>query len=713
MARTPKTAAEKKTPCQWLTPRLLLAGFFAILAFGFVVSGFFWHSAAQTTDFSELQMDYYNQATPQSPVCFGATWNSSNAQTPLNADILVNETKIATAFFSNGKIEHCLAAALLEKKSNAIKMQAGGQTVFFHAGTETKLAAWKVSAVPAEPFGKPALEQPILFALFALSWFGALFYSLYKKGPWEGFAGFALGFLAALIVIPIVFFWLGIPWNALTQWMVWLGFLIAWRHWIKNARPFHWSRSDYYAIALLIGVLVLVVLVQFVLPSHWWEWNVFYERQSQAVFEHQGLVTWDNYSFLGRPQTFAPGFFVLESALASINGTNFFAAFAWASLVAILFFGFGILKLGRRLGFGFFQQACLLGFAWLVFFSFNMTFVSPRHVLALGLMFFCVSELLSERFSVIKAAVLLAVLAFIQIPLFLAAAGLTALFAVAFTGWKKNRKSMAASFALGGIFFAGLFVPLVWNGGIPNQSLSDQWGYAVQGSVYFLAGELTPPVFAVLVFCVIGGLIAFFKMPFRLRILWLGLIALLALHWLISFRVNVLIGIVLGVFVLESLFSASLRPLFSKRFFSAAQVVLVLVLASALFLQLPREPATVFSNQDLSPFIFLKSVSNPGDAVLTEPVLGHATAFFSQRKVVADLYVEFSKEEQLKAVYDFLLNADPNVLSDYNVSSVLVYTNRSSTSVTNIAEFDSDKRFSFLDKVYSSAKYSVFAVPQK
>lgn len=713
MIRTKKQFTGKKTSGQ-STPQIFLVGLLAVLAFGFVVSSFFWHTAAQPPVFSKLQMDFFNQPTPQSPVCFGAAWNSFGEQAPSNADIFLNETKVATVPFSSGKLEHCVAAALLNKNSSLIQIKAGGQTVFFHVNTASNPIAWKAAPVSTESFGKPVVEQPILFGLFALSWFGALFYSIYKKGPWEGFDGFALGFVTAVIVLPIVFFWLGIPWNALTQWAVWLGVLVVLGYWIKKAKSFHWNKSDYHAIALLIGALVLVAAVQFVLPSHWWEWNVFYERQSQAVFEQQGLAMFDNYSFLGRPQTFVPGFFVLESAFASLSGTNFFGAFSWASLLAVLFFGFGILALGRRIGFGFFQQACLLGFAWLVFFSFNMTFVSPRHVLALGLMFFCVCELLKpENFSIVKSAILLGVLAFIQIPLFLAAAGLTALLAAAFTDWKKNWKSIVASFALGGVFFAVLFVPLVWNGGVPNQSLPDQWGYAVQGSVDFLASELTQPVFAVLALCVIGGLIAFFKMPFRMRILWLGLITLLALHWFISFRVNVLIGIVLGIFVLEALFSDSLRGLFSKRFFSAVQILLVLVLLGAFFLQVPREPPTVFSGQDLLPFAFLKSISNPDDAVLAEPVLGHATAFFAQRKVVADLYVEFSKEEQLKAVYDFLLTANPKVLSDYNVSAVLVYTNRSSTSVTDIAEFDSDRRFSFLDKVYSSAKYSVFAVPKK
>ena len=67
----------------------------------------------------------------------------------------------------------------------------------------------------------------------------------------------------------------------------------------------------------------------------------------------------------------------------------------------------------------------------------------------------------------------------------------------------------------------------------------------------------------------------------------------------------------------------------------------------------------------IDPFYYMQSHSSNSDIVLTDPLFGHGLAYISEKRIVADLAVEFADANKLKDSYDFIKTKNPDILEKY------------------------------------------------
>ena len=271
-------------------------------------------------------------------------------------------------------------------------------------------------------------------------------------------------------------------------------------------------------------------------------------------------------------------------------------------------------------------------------------------------------------------------------------------------------KKILVSFVLAFAVLLLLYFPWLQGSGLPTEALPKQWGYAVASNFWFLVNDPTLLVFGLMALVLLLGLLFFRKMEKKHQWLWLGLALLVVLQLLVSFRANILLALVFGLLVID--WSFKQWPHFFS-FFTPFRIALFLslIILSAAVINISRESSVVFSSSDFAPFVFLKQSTEPSSVILADPFLGHAVAFFSQRKTVADLYVEFAPEQQLRDAYRFLLEKDFSVLKTYDVAFVLTFSNGVYADVWTFKEFRTDERFGELNKVFATQKYHIYAVP--
>ncbi len=409
-----------------------------------------------------------------------------------------------------------------------------------------------------------------------------------------------------------------------------------------------------------------------------------------------------------RPQSYVPAYFFFESGFAQLFGISIENAFGLMILISNFFLVASVFFLGRLLKFDFLRSVALFGFVGLLFFSFNNSVLSPRHVFGNALLLLIIGVFLSEKFSVFKNAVLIGLTAFWQVPIAVWGFLGVVLFKGANGSLLGDWKGVLKSFLFGALVFLLLFSPWLLKSGFPTESKSAEWGYGLAGAFDFLIMEQTPFVFAFMAAMVFIAFFEFKKWSNRLRWYFIGTLFLLGIHFWVSFRANLLLALTSGVLILHYWVpEPSKSSAVSNRF---SLFIVFFVLATALAIDVSREGVVPYSQSDLDIFETLKQFSNPRDVILAEPYLGHSVAALANRKVVADLYVEFSSEKQLNDVYDFLNSANPEILDRYAVDWVLVFSGGSFASASQFVFFDSDARFGFLDKVLASDEYALFRV---
>ncbi len=421
--------------------------------------------------------------------------------------------------------------------------------------------------------------------------------------------------------------------------------------------------------AVIFGVAFTAIIAALMLrfgPVDWW--GAYYYRNVQATLEQGSTFYYDQLSYLGRNFTYPPVFFQIASQVALLLGQysyesvrlpfHLLVVFAYSVSLYLLFRKF------KR------WQERLAGASIFATHAFVMIFSSTvtLHVLAYFLM--NLSLLLMDRKESVLKILSAVFLSFalsahptviLLFPLYVYAMGLFKI------DWKRIRN--AALMLVSASFLSLIFyLPLFMINGLPYETAPNLWGYFVSygfiGIVYDL--QFLIPV------ALITALFGVVKKPLQLAALLLVL-AVLA-NALVAFRINLIVTIMLS-FLFPLTFGEELKDSF------VMSVFFLFILANLLFMPVLFSGTTtwcewVYANDMcVKPMKFIDKFTSTSDTVAINPEYGHIETYVGQRKVLADLYVEYAQSDKFYAEYNFYQNSDTGYLQGYNISLMVLDDN--------------------------------------
>lgn len=417
----------------------------------------------------------------------------------------------------------------------------------------------------------------------------------------------------------------------------------------EKRSPLHNANTVGLGLSLM---LVLYVLFLNIFVSDANIWGSYYYRHAQTAFEKQTVFYEDEFSYMGRPFTYPPGFFEWGAAWASLAGADSFEAvrlglhllvvFWWSASAWLLFKKYGL------------RERVL---AWLLLIS--TTFVLTTlggvalHIVAYAL--FNTALLLLEANLVFSSLVFAA--SFATHP--------TVLFMLPFYALAQNRfelerewvaKAAAVGF-LGVVLSLPFFVPIFMSAGLPYEIVPSQWGYLLSYGAHGFVNE-----WGMLVPVMLLALAGAYRNP----VAWLVALLMLA-NIIVSFRANVLLGITLAGFAPIALH----KELEDKTIFA---LLLLFPLANLLVF-----PGFFAGGKDwctwstalpvcITPYKYVDAHTEVNAVVGTNPLFGHNEAYYGKRRVLADLYVEYADEDKYGAEAEAYWNGNYTRAEKYNVS---------------------------------------------
>lgn len=446
-------------------------------------------------------------------------------------------------------------------------------------------------------------------------------------------------------------------------------------------------------VALLVGC---AFLFYFFSPHYLSIWTNFYERQTDLIVKEKALLLKDPLSSLGeKPNGYLSGYFLLNAGIALLSGLSNPGYFALTELLAKLFVFasafvlFRSIKLSR-------EKSCI---AMLLFFMTGFVFgdvlFSSRHLIALGLSFLGIASMIEKK--PLLAGLLIAFSAFVQAPVIL-----LALIAAIVLVPKKQLKQAAKGIGFAIIIGLILFLYLFLNFGIPVQAKATTWGHLNTIPLYGVLVDLFAPLLFIFLF--LGPYII--KREIMLdafsKKLFAAIIVLLLIQAFISYRVNVATALLLAVL---------LTYLFPKKALQARYANYAIAAAFAIGLGVAFSVAlgfgTPLSITDAASFV--KGNTSTNANLLVEPVLGHSITFFGERKVLADLAVEYSDAGMIDDSYKFLKESDKGIIEKYGIDFTVNRREQITEQPVGPDFFERILEFEFLDKVYSNGFLFVHA----
>ena len=451
----------------------------------------------------------------------------------------------------------------------------------------------------------------------------------------------------------------------------------------------------------LIVVLFFVVVTLFlplVSPSHQTAWSVYYERQANAVAEGFAVPGTDELSYLGRNFTFTPGYFLFEGALYWLTGSLQEQMFALTIAFSNLFFALSALFLAGRLGLGRKASALFIVFLSMGTFAFTTFTLTPRHGIALSLLFVALALALGKR-KWWNSSVFLGFALFIQLPAAVFFLLLCPMLAKR-VDWKRVGKIFLGGFALFLPLYA--FIPLA--NGLPIQILPKTWGYLISLPFYSLF-ENPGILFIFFSFFMLFELLQHYSGKsiwdrYRKKLFY-GVVLSLALQLLVSSRLDLVSGVLVAAFLAYSMekYKKDLTPFASYLF--------GLVLLFGLFLAVSEMYNYTHSQPLQDALAALGKNSSSSDRVLSDPYFSHQIAFKSRRITLADLMVEYADPEKFHDSYRFLKEKDYSVLEKYGTGLVFAEKHFVHSSVTASERTLEPIEFREMDKFYANSKISI------
>lgn len=683
----------------------------------FLYSLSYWHSFSQKESFSEIYFQKYPQKINTEDACFAINAHSFNQKIADSIQIQVNSKQhsslpINISENEEMQLEKCLPNSALSLGDNVISASLGNNSIFFHV-LKSKTA--KISYAAGLPKESTANKEPI-FAnlLFFILFITSFFFFTYLFSKKFGFLhGTIISIAVFIIQSPLRVFldYFGILQNAFSLYPVYLAAFCLAYFYLPRIIPREKkdSATDFDKKAFVASLILICffIFLQLFSVSHFSEWNIYYERQT-SLFMADSIPLYDPLSYLGRPSTFDPGYFLFESNIAKLSSLSQDYLFATSAFFAILLLLFSSLFLAKSLKFSFSQA--ILFFILLITLNFNFTnfLLSPRHILAVSLMLYASAFFINNKKGWVWLGLIAGSLVAIQIPaaiffaLFLFAIGINS------RNDLLNRTNIYAAILASAVFLFS-FASILLKYGLPYTAKMKDWGYLLHLDNGWLMFDMNIAYY-LLLFSILLGIFLFKSMDWADRKIYAAMLLSLILEFTLSFRFNIVTQALFAIFLIKSIFyilPKKYPKIFPQDLLKIALALLFLFAIYATFENIQKEPSQLSTLQELSPMLFTSRLPEDSN-FLVEPLYGHSLAYFGKQKVLADLYTEYADTKKLDAEYDFLVNGNKSVLEEYSINYVLVYKAGVHTSVQPFIQFDKNFTIPYLSKVYTNGLFDLY-----
>lgn len=681
--------------------------FFALMLLVVLGSGY-WHEFAVERPLAEKYLAYYDASVPSGrEACFGLVFreraSTGGEKTVSRLQVITN-----SAVVFDGEItpreearEYCIPPGNLKTGANLVEVFVGSERLFFHAETGSE---------KTERFELPAVSGcgdcgsgawPLFGTIFLMLLLAFVLYIFLSRTALLEAALFSLVFFSsAAIALPWLLNLFGVPLAfqtvfgsiAIASVLLFLLYKPGWKACLDANRRREPDAKKFLICFLAFGILL--ALLHLPTPSHFNNWNVFYERYSEMVVRNNGIPASDPLGYLGRGFTFVWGYFLFNSSLSFITGLQGTALFALVYfMVNALFFLSALYFLRSFRGFGLEHGIIFYLLLMSSLFIFVNAMLSPKHILSFAFLFVAVGMLLRNKNPLLVGSAV-AMAAFTQAS-FLLLFPITAVAVSRVLRWKSLAVAVLSSL----VIFLVLFSPILLQNGLPYEVSSEAWGYLIKHNPADLLVDLGQVV-ALLFLCMLFRVLVKWKtLDGYTKKLFYCAILLVLVQVLVFYRINIVTHLVLAL-LLFNVFRAELSQKYFR--YMIAALCIISILANLVIVSY-----TAMWGQQLAPLEFLAKYTLPGDRVLADPFYAHLETYFAGRPVLADLYVEYADAQKLDDAYDFILDENPAVLEKYGIRYTLTENDRIFADAKNLHYFPSPKEFGFMDKIYGNGYFSV------
>jgi len=554
--------------------------------------------------------------------------------------------------FVNGKLDHRVFPKKKEQAfSEKISLAQGANNIEIRLGSVSKTENTQFLGQNSMPIflGIPLLI--IAFAVFAFFVFSRHnFFEKFALSFASVFAlaillGFIFGYLKLLNIFSFLFSFIAV--------LLILAFYFR-KNFSQSFESLNFRHANIIFVLAILFFFTVPLFFQFFTSTHITYWNGFYERSSAAISQNFEIPTEDSLSYFGRGFSAVPGYFFLNAGISWITGLSSVHIYALLLLLSGVFFFLAGMFFASSLNLSKNKSALFMLFICLEGFFVSAIGYSPRHVLAFGFFLLGLALLIKHKNWVISSF-FLGIMAFIQAPL-LVFFPVFYLIVSPKIEWKKLVKTIIGA----GIIFGILFLPNILQYGMLSQAQSQEWGYLINYSPYYLFIDIV----ALLVFFVLFFAPEFARKTLPLtshnKKLLLGFAFGLILQLTVIYRWNILTTVNLALLI------AIFFPDKSLLDRVAARLLAIILLISFGFMLYSMTFVNVHELV-LQPMDFLKENSSTNSRILSDPMYGHSVAFIAQRPVLADLQVEYADEQKLLDAYAFLEEKDYGVIPKYDI----------------------------------------------
>jgi len=587
----------------------------------------------------------------------------------------------------NGKIDH----RAYPKREEQVFLER----IETKPGTNNVEVRFRGISVSGETFKeeKTAMPFPAGFLIIALIVAGFALTIFSDKGFFEKFGlsiglffvlviatGFALNALKALSLVSFT----GVL--AIASGSIAFAFRKKFRLTFKEFNPLSLHPLHYVVILIGISVPLIFPLVSF---SHYSYWNVFYERQSEALAQNFAMPLFDQYSYLGRGVSFIPGYFFLNAGISWLTGLSETGLFAVLLLLGNLSFLLSVFYFGESLGFSKPKASLLFIFFWLENFIRGALVISPRHAFSLSLFLLALACLIKNRKQVLSG-ITLAFAAFVQAPMLLA---FPVLYIIA--AKKIYWREMVKTVVIAAVIFLILFLPNALSFGIVSQAETQNWGYLIDYDYYYLFLDLGPLILFFLLISLFDLVRGKARLDLYALKLLIGSVLGLLFQVYISYRWNIFNAINIGLLLAYILPEKSLQETNSSRYLA----IILLIAASMMAVGIDWLAISTYSS---TAYDFLSENTSSQSRILTDPLFGHDVTYISQRAVLSDLAVEYADQKKLNDTYEFLMNKDYSILCKYDIDYTMNQADMVNRKAFGNKLEERRVEFTSLNKVFSN-----------
>lgn len=436
-------------------------------------------------------------------------------------------------------------------------------------------------------------------------------------------------------------------------------------------------------LASFTFILLFTLLPKLLVKTQNTYWNVFYERQVRETF-YNGLVPrFDDLSYFGREMSYPPGYFILKSYLLWLFNLNYSY---YSDIILEIFFNaitvFSLIYLTKNLKGNYSQISRLIFILSFCSFVFIFTLLSAHllHVPSIALLFYSLAIILEKNLSKNSKILLSSFLLFSASLIHPYALILYFAFYIFFILISEIKFDL--NFLIP-IFIS--YLPFIGKGySTNNVAFASQWGWFLKGEFIGMIKEFSFLLIIVL------GILSFdiFEIFIRKRRLTeirkrrltaeILLILSLAAYSVLSFRVNILVCFLISFILMDFI-----NKIYNKEYEACKNR---LYLSSILFFVFVNYFYSIYEisyGNNIGGYIdekTLSAIENLGsngyfiksdEKVIADAFLGHAIAFISGKKVLADLYVEYANETKLKDAIEFSTKNNFSIADKYNINKAL------------------------------------------